>query len=140
MPSGQGAFGGSSIVAEFQGFVSGAAGAPLVTRAAQNCQVVKLATGQYQLQLNNVVPDDCNFMAQVHQFVYLAGQAGIPVSTAFPPVGSESTGLPALNYMNFGFYNSSGTPVDPNAYGLFNIVVFNCNDGLVGFTRTPGNP
>lgn len=146
MPSATGAFGGSPVVCQFQGFFNnngGTAAAQLTTRAAQSCQLVRLSAGQYQLQLNNVVPDDCNFLPQVHQFVYTAGQSGYGVVCAFPPVGSESTGLQAvapLNYINFGFYSTAGTPVDPNAYGLFNIVVFSCNDGLVGITRTPGNP
>ena len=149
MPSATGAFGATNVVALFQGFVNNTP--QLVTRAAQNCQVSRTAQGQYQLQLNNVVPDDCNFMAQVHQFIYAAGQAGYAVVCAFPPVGSESTGLsnvPPLNYINFGFYTAGGTPTDPNYYGLFNISVFSCNDGLVGVIppgsttplRTPGNP
>lgn len=153
MPQATGAFGATNVVALFQGFV-GTAGANvngLVTRAAQNCSVVRNSQGQYTLYLNNVVPDDCNFMAQTHQFIYQPGQTAYAVVVAFPPVGSESTGLsnvPPLNYINFGFYNSAGAAYDPNYYGLFNIAVFSCNDGLVGVIppggttplRTPGNP
>ena len=148
MPSGNGQFGASNIVATFQGFFSGGA---LTVRAAQNCAVARTGAGALQLSLSNVVPDDCNFMAQVHQFVVTgpgAPEAGYPVATLFPPVGSESTGLPSLNYISFQFYQpTTGTPADPNAYGLVNIVVLGCNDGLVGLTnpaggvfRTPGNP
>jgi hypothetical protein len=137
MPSATGQFGASNIVALFQGFVNGAGA--LVTRAAQSCQVVRLSAGQYQLQLNNVVPDDANFMAQVHQFSYTAGQAAYAVVCAFPPVGQESVlgSISTYNYINFGFYSTLGTPTDPNAYGLFNISVFNCNDSI---HQSPGNP
>ena len=150
MPSATGAFGATNVVALFQGFVNNTPA--LVTRAAQNCAVTRNGVGQYTLFLNNVVPDDCNFMAQTHQFIYAAGQVAYAVVVAFPYVGSESTGLsnvPPLNYINFGFYNGNGTPYDPNYYGLFNIAVFSCNDGLVGVPnpatpglpfRTPGNP
>jgi hypothetical protein len=150
MPSATGAFGATNVVALFQGFVTGAAGNALVTRAAQNCVVTKLGTGQYQLALNNVSTDDCNFMAQVHQFVYAAGQTAYAVVCTFPPVADESLvgAAQTYNYINFGFYSTAGTPFDPNYYGLFNIAVFSCNDGLVGLTnpatglpfRTPGNP
>ena len=148
MPQAGGQFGASSIVAEFQGFVTTLG--LLVTRAAQNCSVVTLpGTGQYQLELNNVVPDDANFMLQIHQFIYVAGESSYPVQVAFPPVGGESTGLAnGFNYIQFGFYTPGGAATYPCAYGLFNIVVLNCNDGLVGLTnpatglpfRTPGNP
>src|SRR5271166_4970357 len=96
-------FGCSNIVAEFQGFVSGGA---ITTRAAQNCQLIRVgvATGQFQLLLNNVTPDDANFLPQVTQFVLGLGEAALPVVCAFPPVSEESTGLPALNYIQFGFY------------------------------------
>lgn len=138
MPSATGAFGATNVVALFQGFVNNTPA--LVTRAAQNCSVTRNGVGQYTLFLNNVVPDDANFMAQTHQFIYAAGQAAYAVVVAFPPVGSESTGLsnvPPLNYINFGFYNINGTPYDPNYYGLFNIAVFSCNDGV---HQSPGNP
>ena len=149
MPSGNGQFGASNIVATFQGFFSGGA---ITTRAAQNCVVQRVGSsgaGGLQLQLSNVVPDDCNFLPQIHQFVPGgAATIGYTVAVAFPPVASESTGLPTLNYINFQFYAMGGTPLDPNAYGLLNIVVLGCNDGLVGLTnpatgtpfRTPGNP
>ena len=138
-------FGTSNIVAEFQGFF---AGGVLTTRAAQNCVVTRTGLGAITLSLNNVVPDDCNFLPQVHQFVATGAESGYAVAVAFPPVGSESGGLPTLNYIQFQFYSAGGTPSDPSPYGLFNIVVLSCNDGLVGLTnpatgtpfRTPGNP
>ena len=148
-------FGTSNIVAEFQGFFSGGV---LTVRAAQNCVAQRIGGGLsgggggLQLLLSNVVPDDCNFLPQVHQFVVNGTQLGYPVVCSFPPVGAGSAGLlptPTLNYINFQFYIPGGgsTPADPNAYSLLNIVVFSCNDGLVGLTnpaggvfRTPGNP
>jgi hypothetical protein len=139
MPQATGQFGAGNVVALFQGFYNNTG---LTTRAAQNCVLNRISAGQYQLLLSNVVPDDCNFLPQVHQFVYTAGQAGYAVVVAFPPVSAESVlgNAQTFNYINFGFYSTGGTPVDPNAYGLFNIAVFSCNDGLVGITRTPGNP
>ena len=137
MPSATGAFGATNVVALFQGFVNNTP--QLVTRAAQNCSVTRNGVGQYTLFLNNVVPDDCNFMAQTHQFIYAAGQAAYAVVVAFPPVAEEGVAgaLATFNYINFGFYNASGTPYDPNYYGLFNIAVFSCNDGV---HQSPGNP
>lgn len=143
------AYGTSNIVAEFQGFVFGFP-VVVVTKAAQNCSLVKVpgTTGQYQLLLNNVVPDDCNFLPQIDQNVATAGQQPPTVKVAFPPVGADSN-LGAFNYIQFGFYNvGTGLPQEPIGGALFSISVFNCNDGLVGLTnpatglpfRTPGNP
>lgn len=148
MPQASQGPGVSTVVAQFQGFVTGAAGNALITRAAQNCIVNRVSAGQFQILLNNVAPDDCNFMVQVHQFIYAAGQSGYATECAFPPVATPATPPNINNYINLGFYSSAGTPVDPNVYGLFNIVVSSCNDGLVGLTnpatgtpfRTPGNP
>ena len=146
MPQTQ-SFGTSNIVAEFQGFFSGGS---LTVRAAQNCVAQRPGGGLLggggglQLLLSNVIPDDCNFLPQVHQFVAISNQTVYPVAVAFPPVNS---GIPTLNYINFQFYSPNGTPLDPNAYATVNITVFNCNDGLVGVLspagaplRTPGNP
>ena len=152
MPQATGQFGASNIVAEFQGFFSG--GTTLTTRAAQNCVVNRTGVGQYQLLLNNVVPDDCNFMPQVVQFVPNGLASNYSVGVAFPPfplpANTPAVDVQNFNYIQFQFYLPGGgsTPADPNAYGLFNITVFNCNDGLVGLTnpatgtpfRTPGNP
>ena len=140
MPSATGAFGATNVVALFQGFVNNTPA--LVTRAAQNCSVTRNGVGQYTLFLNNVVPDDANFMAQTHQFIYAAGQAAYAVVVAFPARGKRIDGssqcaLATFNYINFGFYNANGTPYDPNYYGLFNIAVFSCNDGV---HQSPGNP
>lgn len=140
-------FGTSNIVAEFQGFILDAT---VITRAAQNCSLVKVpaTTGQYQLLLNNVVPDDCNFLPQIDQNIQSAGQQPPTVKVAFPPVGAD-TSIGTFNYIQFGFYNvGTELPQEPNAGALFSISVFNCNDGLVGLTnpatglpfRTPGNP
>jgi hypothetical protein len=143
MPSATGQFGASNIVAIFQGFIEQIGfNILLQTRAAQNCEVVRTGPGQLTMYLNNVVPDDCNFAAQVRQFMPNNAVNGYAVVTAFPPVGDEVVpGASSFdNYINFGFYSTAGTPLDPNAGGLICITVFGCSDGLVGVTREPGNP
>ncbi len=137
MPSATGAFGATNVVALFQGFINNTP--QVVTRAAQNCALTRVSQGVYQLALNNVSTDDCNFMAQVHQFIYAASQTTYPVACVFPPVGDESLvgAAQTYNYIQFMFYNSSGAISDPNYYGLFNIAVFSCNDSV---HQSPGNP
>jgi hypothetical protein len=159
MPQATGQFEAGNVVALFQGFFNNNGNAnpnlQLTTRAAQNCSVQRTGVGQYCLFLANVTTDDCNFMPQVTQFVYAPLETPLAVQVAFPPVADVSAIPPLVpnplqtyNYIQFGFYSSGGTPTDPNVYGLFNISVFSCNDGLVGvrdpstgaILRTPGNP
>jgi hypothetical protein len=149
MPAATGQFGTSTVVALFQGFLTSlfGFGNVVVTRASQNCSLTYLGSGQFQLNLNNVVPDDCNFLVKVGQFQAAAGQSPFGVAVAFPPVGADS-GIQTYNYITFGFYTAAGAQIDPYANALFNVAVFACNDGLVGVInpatglpfRTPGNP
>jgi hypothetical protein len=153
MPQATGQFGATNVVALFQGFFVNGNPGLLVTRAAQNCQVVRTGVGQFQIQLANVTTDDCNFMIKVGQFQAAPGQAPFGVAVAFPPVADEASlllpnPLQTFNYIQFQFYNAQGAPTDLYSEALFNVSVFSCNDGLVGLTnpatgqpfRTPGNP
>jgi hypothetical protein len=157
MPQATGQFQAGNVVALFQGFFNNNGNpnpnAQLTVRAAQNCNVTRLGVGQYQLALANVTTDDCNFLPQLTQYVASPAQLPLACVVSFPPIADEAnpllpSPLQTFNYIQFDFFSPGGTPTDPNVYGLFNISVFSCNDGLNGVInpatgqpfRTPGNP
>lgn len=107
-----GQYGASPTVAMFQGFL--AAGPTFVTRSAQNCAMEFVSTGVFVMTLNTGSVDPYNYLAQVNQY----GESPIAVAITYAS--------PNPNQITFTF----GTPTNPGTNDLFNIVVWQCSDGL----------
>jgi hypothetical protein len=119
-------YGTSPVVAQFQGFISTtdpAAVNNLVTRAVQGCAAKRTGTGIIVLSLNtsDVVlagesVDHFNYLAQVMQY---GPQLNVAILYATPDT----------NDITFTF----GTPfnTDPGTDDLFDIVVYQCSDGII---------
>jgi hypothetical protein len=122
-------YGSSPIAAIFQGF-TGRDGGAFVTRAAYNCTVTRVSQGVYLVQLNTGV-DDANFAVQTQ----LWDDAGniVQQSISYNPTSADT--LPGSGQIRITFITAAITPDDPG--GLFNIIVYQCTDGV---DNTPGAP